>query len=256
MGNYFSELPTIYYDFNIAGVNEVRILRDISTNIRFKKELLSNVMLYDEYDIKDGETPEIISERVYGSPQYHWIIMLLNDKFDYINDFPLSSTQLYKHIDETYGIGNRNAIHHYVDRRGYTLTSIEPYYDPYTQNHTVLCRVNAGSNIITSSVNGAFANHPNDGLQHQVFGIGIQPDIKVMITGAIDDSTLVMSAVATDTIETTLTFMHIVNDLTYATPKTNAEYETELNETKRRIKLLHPSAISSVLQQLKALTNG
>lgn len=256
MTNYFAELPTIYYDFNIAGVNEVRILRDISTNIRFKKELLSDVMLYDEYDIKDGDTPEIISEKVYGSPQYHWVIMLMNDRFDYVNDFPLSSDQLLRHVEEIYGVGTKDAIHHYVDRRGYTLTSIEPYYDPYTQNHNIQCKLVAGSNIITSSMLHAFADHPNDGLQHQVFGTGIDPDVTTMIAGQIDDSTLTMSSVATQTIETTLSFIHVINDLTYATPKTNLEHETEVNEAKRRIKLLHPSMIGSVLTQLKALIHG
>jgi hypothetical protein len=59
-------------------------------------------MLYDEYDIIDGETPEIISEKFYGTPEYHWVVMLANEKFDYLNDFPLPESVLQKHISDSY----------------------------------------------------------------------------------------------------------------------------------------------------------
>lgn len=253
---YFSELPTIYYDFNIAGVNSIHVIRDISTNVRIKKEFLDTITLYDEYDIQDGETPDIISERVYGSPFYHWIIMLMNERFDYINDFPLSAAQLLLHIDEMYGVGNKDAIHHYEDANGRILTSTDPYYDPHTPNHTIVCKLSIGSNVITSSTAGGFGNHPPNGLQHQVVGVGIQTPGPVMITSMTDTSHVVMSSPATVTVETPLEFIHVINDLTFATPVTNFEYESAKNEAKRRIKLLHPSMIGSVLTQLKALTNG
>lgn len=253
---YFSELPTIYYDFNIANENEVRIIRDISTNIRFKKEVLNDILLFDEYDIIDGETPEIISEKAYGTPHYHWLIMLLNERYDYINDFPLSTQQLYRHVDETYGSGNRNAIHHYIDNLGHTMTSIEPYYDPDMIDHIYLCKLEMGSNFITASVPDLFANHPDSGYIHQISGEGLPIATVVTITSQVSDSILSMSHAATDTIEAEIRFIHVVDDSLYATPKTNLEYETELNETKRRIKLLHPTVIDHVIGQLKALTNG
>ena len=33
-------------------------------------------------DPVDGETPEIVAEKVYGNAEYHWIIMLANDIYD------------------------------------------------------------------------------------------------------------------------------------------------------------------------------
>lgn len=253
---YFSELPKIYYDFNIANENEVRIIRDISTNIRFKKEVLSNILLFDEYDIVDGETPEIISEKAYGTPHYHWLIMLLNERYDYINDFPLSTSQLYMHVDETYGAENRNAVHHYVDILGHTMTSIDSYYDPDMIDHIYLCKLEMGSNLITSYVPDLFETHPDSGYIHQVSGNGLPFATVVTITGQVDDSTLIMSHAATETIEAEIRFVHVVNDSIGAVPKTNLEHEIELNEAKRRIKILHPTVIDQVLEQLKALTNG
>ena len=78
---YFTKFPQIYYDFKVGGVNDpstLMVIRDITHNVRIRKEVLSNVVLYDYYHIQDGETPEIISEKVYGSPLYHWVTLLVN----------------------------------------------------------------------------------------------------------------------------------------------------------------------------------
>ena len=83
---YFKDFPSFYYDFKQNdGTTKSSIVKDITRNIRFRRDILANVTLYDRYDIRDGDTPEIIAEKVYGNAQYHWVIMLLNEKFDYID---------------------------------------------------------------------------------------------------------------------------------------------------------------------------
>lgn len=123
---YFDEFPTMLYNFKINNKDEFKIVKDITQNVRVRKEILENVTLYDEYDIKDGETPEIIAEKVYGSPLYHWVVMLCNQKYDYINDFPLSTHNLEQHITEKYGVGNEYDTHHYVDTNGNIVDSLNP----------------------------------------------------------------------------------------------------------------------------------
>lgn len=99
---YFKDFPKFLYDFNYGDTTKTTVVTDITRNVRFRKHLLSNISLYDEYDIIDGETPEIIAEKFYGSPEYHWVIMLANDKYDWRNDFPLREGVLVEHIKRTY----------------------------------------------------------------------------------------------------------------------------------------------------------
>ena len=63
---YFNEFPNIYYSFKINGKDKFVLIKDITQNVRIRKEILANITLYDEYDIRDGETPEIIAEKIYG----------------------------------------------------------------------------------------------------------------------------------------------------------------------------------------------
>lgn len=123
---YFDNFNKFLYDFKINGKTEYKYIRDITENVRFRKEILANITLYDEYDIRDGETPEIIAEKVYGSPKYHWVVMLANEKYNYIDDFPLSIFELEKHIKEKYGVDNVYDIHHYVDNNGYIVDEFNP----------------------------------------------------------------------------------------------------------------------------------
>lgn len=118
---YFKNFPHIYYDFDINGKRELKILKDITKNVRIRKEILSNISVYDYYDIKDGETPEIIAEKVYGNSNYHWIIMLINERFNYTDDFPLSSHELESHITNKYGSGHEYDTHHYIDSKGFIV---------------------------------------------------------------------------------------------------------------------------------------
>lgn len=123
---YFEKFPTFLYPFKINGKTEYKKVKDITQNVRLRKEILANVTLFDEYDIRDAETPEHIAERVYGNPTYHWVVMLCNERYDYANDFPLSQYELETHVTNTYGAGNEDAAHHYLDVNGYlTDTSLK-----------------------------------------------------------------------------------------------------------------------------------
>lgn len=121
---YFDKFERIFYDLDLGKENtDLTVLTDITTNVRFKKFIIENVRSWDYYYIKDGETLEIISEKLYGSPLYHWILMILNEKYDYINDMPLSQPELEKYVARKYGENNVNAIHHYVDQKGNVVNS-------------------------------------------------------------------------------------------------------------------------------------
>lgn len=122
---YFTNFPKIPYEFNINGKTILINLVDIALNVRARKTALENYLIYDEYDIEDGETPDVISEKLYGKPYYHWLIMLINQRYDYIQDFPLRSIDLERLVTEKYGVGHEFDQHilpsgklYYEDRVG------------------------------------------------------------------------------------------------------------------------------------------
>jgi hypothetical protein len=119
---YFEDFPNFLYEYNINGKSTALLVTDITRNIRFRRDVLANVTVYDEYDIIDGETPEIIAEKIYGNAEYHWVVMLANNKFDYTNDFPLRSPILENFIQQKYG-DSADDIKYYIDANGFIVDS-------------------------------------------------------------------------------------------------------------------------------------
>ena len=119
---YFDKFKQIYYEFIINGKSELRTVKDITTNVRFRKKILSQITLYDEYDIKDGETPDIISAKIYGSSEYHWVIMLANERFNHLEDFPKGNYAFELYVQDKYG-DSLYDTHHYEDSNGFVVNN-------------------------------------------------------------------------------------------------------------------------------------
>lgn len=109
----FQKFPTTLFD--ISRTEQV-VIQDFIRAVKIDPQLKENSLFFDYYEAKDNEMPEIISHKFYKSTQYHWVIMLINEKFDPYNDFPKSDDILIKYAKDKFG--NINAIHHYEDSRG------------------------------------------------------------------------------------------------------------------------------------------
>lgn len=127
---YFNNLPEILYNFPVGGTEKIILVRDVTANVRVLKSILENVTLYDEYDVGDGETPEIVSQKIYGNPGFHWAIMILNERYDYIKDWVLPYNTLIQYCKDKYGEDNIYEIHHYEDENGYVVNDDYPLATP------------------------------------------------------------------------------------------------------------------------------
>ncbi len=75
-------------------------------------------MSYDEYDVVDGETPEIVANKYYRNPELHWVLLLVNNIIDPRYDWPLPAISLNNYVTNKYGVGNEYAVHHYINDVG------------------------------------------------------------------------------------------------------------------------------------------
>lgn len=220
---YFKDFPSFFYEYDINGEKSLTFVRDITRNIRFRRDILSNITVYDEYDVSEGETPEIISEKVYGSSEYHWVVMLANENTDYISDFPLSDSELEQYVYQKYGT----------------------YTDDMTQDE-----------IDAENAVAKFTIHhfeTADGIV--VFDESQFPEISYEVRFTLEDD----SGVLLDEFERQIVAENSIEDEPQVVdsfvkyPVTNWEYEIGINESKRRIKIVPKYLLNQILQDFKDL---
>ena len=103
MANYFRNIPKVKYDINGAEPNKYRNVTNIMKRISFKPAVIEDISDYYPYRVKDGERPDILSFQKYGSVAYAYLIMLINDIYDPLFDWPLTSQQFEKYLTNKYG---------------------------------------------------------------------------------------------------------------------------------------------------------
>ena len=106
---FFSLFPKRTYD--ISGNGNEKLVTDILRRIKIRESIKDNFSLFDKYDVSNGETPEEIAYKIYGSTEYHWVILLLNDITDRYYGWPLSDYAFEEYVKNKYT--NPGAIHHY-----------------------------------------------------------------------------------------------------------------------------------------------
>ena len=74
---YFQRFPFVEYNF---GDNEANtIFPNITSYIDMIDQLKSEVAFYEKYTILDGDRPDVVSQKLYGTPDYHWTFFFMND---------------------------------------------------------------------------------------------------------------------------------------------------------------------------------
>ena len=145
MITYFAKFPTIAYpSVSANGFVSNVYCRDIMQRAKVRKFLNNNALIFYPYTVCDGETPEIISHRLYGSTNFFWIVLLPNMVLDSNYEWPMSNFNFKASLRQRYSAegvdGVRYAIqttHHYEDYNGniIDLTTFESL--PFSQRTLV-----------------------------------------------------------------------------------------------------------------------
>ena len=172
MSDFLDKFPKIPY--NISGNKPANY--ELATNIFFRfgflRDVINNASAYEEYIIKENETPEILANKYYGNPEAYWLILYANDIYDPQYDWPLTQQNLVKYIETKYGsVANaQSQMHHYEKIVGRQVENSNEYffstYDVSYQSQSITIlnvstyngHINSGD-LIYQSQNEAFIDN-------------------------------------------------------------------------------------------------
>lgn len=111
----FSYYPIIDYstnEFDTLSVVDITVRTKINEYIR----RIAGVGIRN-YQVVNGDRPDVVSNKVYGKPQYAYIVLLVNEIHNIYDEWPRDSTAFTNYLIEKYGSLN------------FALTNIAYYYD-------------------------------------------------------------------------------------------------------------------------------
>lgn len=212
MAKYFNFFPKTSY-YKSKDSTSLDIVTNITSRFNFDDRLKQNASTYYKYKIKDGDTPEILASKIYGSPEKHWIILAMNNIVDPLYEWPLGQRTIGKFIEAKYSSSSyANTAYTGVTGLEWATNNTQAYYkvEKRTDTSTGLYRedrirldANTYANVVISDTNYT-----------------------------LEDGTPLRIVVSKET-------------------KTYYEYETELNENKRNITILKPEFVIDIEAEFK-----
>ena len=95
---FFNSQPNFYYPYK----GGLKLSKNLFRRVRFRDNLNALYVASTRYTIQQGETPEQVSNKQYGSPDWYWTILILNNIIDVRNDWPMSDYELDLAIEKKY----------------------------------------------------------------------------------------------------------------------------------------------------------
>lgn len=200
---FFQPFPLTTYDIAGDQPKILRLVKNIFARTKFLDSIKAESFIYYLYDVKDGDTPEILAYNYYGNANRHWIILMTNDIVDPFYDWPLSYTNFVEFIKSKYG----------------SVTTAQTTYSHYEK---VITKIDSVTNTETIS--------------------------KYKLDY---DTYLALPSSSTQTVNlkdgNTVTITTTKNAVSYY------DYEFNLNESKRTIKIIDKQYIGNIEREMKLL---
>jgi len=211
MAKYFNYFPKTFYSAN-SQTTGVDSVTNIIARFGFENSLKQNSSAFYKYSIQDSDTPEIIARKYYDNSERHWIVLMFNDIVDPQYDWPLSDRILINYIDTKYTAnGSSNTTIQTGLAWAMSTNNVHSYYKIVTRTS-----YDGTQTIEKLEVDGnTYANV-----------------IESTNTLNLNDGTTITQVISKET-------------------ESYYQYEVNLNEAKRDIKLLKPEFVSSVEKEFK-----
>tara|TARA_A100000164_G_scaffold362317_1_gene378110 strand:+ start:1202 stop:1849 length:648 start_codon:yes stop_codon:yes gene_type:complete len=103
---YFRELPNLLYPSFLpektSSLDFIEV-KNIFRRVKLRDDFFNNFTVFNRYEIPEGLRPDTVSEELYGSAIFDWVVLTTAGILNVRNEWPLSNRDLYKYTNNKYG---------------------------------------------------------------------------------------------------------------------------------------------------------
>lgn len=285
MINYFQNFPTIAYGNNLV--------TNITARVVLSKLVEKNASAIRPYVVREGERPDMIAGDYYDDPRYAWVIYLSNQTFDPYFDWPLTADQFDDLIIKKYGSLENALTRTYFFRTNYTddiitisayealPAALKKYWKPILSADNVITGYDRSDINLTAETSKIETITVANSSQFEIGSIISQYNTSTndrLATGIVDSksnnniiikhvlgtftptsgnnsSAYTQSNLSSSSISNANTLYTAISntEIAYWEPVSFYDYESEINNSKRFIKLLDKSLIGQLESEIETL---
>ena len=95
--SYFGKYEYVNYTFPDG---KQRFFKNLSIRLDLLDRVKKEDTRFQSFYVQDGDTPDIISQKVYDTPMFHWCILLANNITNIYTQWPKTNRQLENFLDQ------------------------------------------------------------------------------------------------------------------------------------------------------------
>ena len=211
MAKYFNYFSKTFYTSDDDSPG-LDTVTNIISRFAFENSLKENSAAFYPYNIQESDTPEIIARKFYDNSERHWIVLLFNNIIDPQWDWPLKEKTLIDYIDSKYSAnGAANTTVQTGIAWAMSTNNVQAYFKIVTR----------------TSFDGT----------ETIEKLSVDANTYANVTPSLNSYTLQDGTSITQTV----------------TKETQSyyQYEVDLNEAKRTIKLIKPEFVPAIEKEFK-----
>lgn len=97
---YFGNFSSVWYD--LEDKQKYTLATNVLQRVGFRKRLKNEGDYFIEYNTKDTDRPEIIADKIYGDPNFHWVVLMFNEKLNPTYEWVMTPQELSDLFERKY----------------------------------------------------------------------------------------------------------------------------------------------------------
>jgi hypothetical protein len=288
MDNFFKHFPIVNY----GGAQSNAAALNIISKIAFQKQVEQSFYTFHPYTIEEGDRPDTIAYFYYGDPGYDWIVYYSNNILDPYHDWYKDSESFKRFVETKYGsitkarqkikLFRSNYIYDdsYIPASFYNSLSEQKkrFWTPAQTSGNVITRYERkkeeirfdNNQTLSLQISGNTSFNQGEHVYQVSGGATVSSGIlqysnssTAVITHTTGLFSNTMNLKGSDSLSNAVVssvtniLVSIPSEIQeYFIPITYYEYEEELNEQKKSIRLLDASYVETIQEQFKALLSS
>jgi hypothetical protein len=106
MAFFFKKFDKTDYSF-VNDSFQKKQITNILTAFFLKKVSAYKLFIFQKYNVRDDDSIESLSDKLYGNPLYYWTFLIVNDIIDPFSEWAKDSYLLEKFVDKKYKLGKQ-----------------------------------------------------------------------------------------------------------------------------------------------------